>query len=148
MALVFKTQGSQSTYTTMRYPILLALVFAGVSSPLHAQRPLNCRTAGPESAGLIQSLKETLASSETDAVAFRTSFGLAGADSSSVSVVKRKRICTMVTRAIDNAFRIRPSTQAYLVLKVDTMYVAFEPFAQGQSMSIVDRKFNLKYFIP
>lgn len=132
----------------MRYLLFLALVIAGVTAPLHAQRPLNCRTAGPESAGLIQSLKETLASSEPDAVAFKTSFGLANADSASVTVVKRKRICTMVTRAIDSAFRIRPSTQAYLVLKVDTMYVAFEPLAQGQSMSVVDRKFNLKYFIP
>lgn len=132
----------------MRYLFLLVVAMGGAASPLQAQRPLNCRTAGPESAGLIQSLKETLASSEIDAVAFKTSFGLAGADSASVTVVKRKRICTMVTRAIDSAFRIRPSTQAYLVLKVDTMYVAFEPLAQGQSMSVVDRKFNLKYFIP
>ena len=132
----------------MKYLVLLAVVMGGAAFPLQAQRPLNCRTAGVESAGIIQSLKETLASPDADAVLWRTSFGLAGADSASVSVVKRKRICTMVTRAIDSAFGIRPSKQAYLVLKVDTMYVAFEPLAQAQSMSIVDRKFNLKYFIP
>ena len=131
----------------MRYLFLL-VVAMGMVSPLQAQRPLNCRTAGAESAGLIQSVKEMLASPDVDAVAWRTRFGLAGADSASVAVVKRKRICTMVTRAIDTAFGIRPSKQAYLVLKVDTMYVAFEPLAQAQSMSIVDRKFNLKYFIP
>lgn len=132
----------------MRYSILLVLLAAGVAFPLHAQRPLNCRTAGPESAGLIQSIKEMLASPDAEAIAWRTGFGLAGADSASVSVEKRKRICTRVTRAIDRAFRIRPSTQAYLVLKVDTMYVAFDPFGEGQSMSIVDRKFKLRYFIP
>jgi hypothetical protein len=133
---------------TMRYLFLLAVAIGSSAFPLHAQRPLNCRTAGPESAGIIQSVKEMLASPDPEAVAWRTGFGLAGADSASVSVVTRKRICTMVTRAIDNAFRIRPSTQAYLVMKVDTMYVAFEPLGQRQSMSIVDRKFNLRYFIP
>jgi hypothetical protein len=109
---------------------------------------LACRTPGPEGEPRILNVKELVASSDSGTVLLRKAVGTEGVDSAAVSVVTDETVCTAVTRAIDQAFRVAPSTEAYLVLRVGPRYVAFHPLGERQSLYFVDLNYVFKDVVP
>lgn len=89
----------------------------------------------------FQTLKESLASTDSDAVLYRQGVGLLGVDSGSVFVVSDTIVCTAVTSAADAAFRSSIRNGPFAVVRAGPRYVAFEPEAEPQPVFYVDTNF-------
>jgi hypothetical protein len=119
-----------------------------VKQPSFRTTSLRCTVPGAESAITIQSIKEELASSDSNAIRWRASFGFAGVDSSRVSVVTDSVACTRITAVADSTFQTTPpSTVALAVLRVgSSRFVAFDTATQGH-WYVFDRTYALAHVI-
>jgi hypothetical protein len=130
----------------MKYhPIALALVVAsvvtGVASRLSNQQ--SCASIGAgDGPKRLQRIKESLASSESDALRYRQAFGLVGVDSGSVVAVSDTITCSAVTASIDAEFRNPVRGGPFFVARAGARYVAFEPDAEPQPLFYVDTNFT------
>lgn len=134
-------------------PIVLLVGFIAVATasikrdgPSLPMTGLPCTMPGNESAVTIQSLKEELASSDSNAIRWRNGFGLVGVDSASVSIVTDTTACTRITAVVDSAFNSSPSATALATLRAGPRYVAFDTSSQDQ-WYVLDSTFALLHVI-
>lgn len=112
---------------------------------------LPCVSPGTGGQITVQALKLELGRPDSAAIRFRNVFGVAGVDSSTVTVVTDTIVCTRIHQVVDSAFHISPTTtSSYLVvLRVGPRFISFSP--RGPSSSawyITDTNYVWKHFVP
>ncbi len=128
-----------------------ALLTAGTGallSPvtLHAElaaQSLACNGIDSVTAVRLAEVKWLVASGDREAVAFRTSLGITGVDSSTVVAATDSTVCTSVTNAVHQAFGLTdPPSESLFVVIVGNKYVATYPReAEVVSMYFLDANY-------
>jgi hypothetical protein len=138
----------RSSNAGIRLPGIVAALGLTVIGATATSRPASpftatfqCPTATPAASVTIANFKRSLSTGDANSSSLKTSVGLTGVDSSSVTIVTDSIVCTRVTHAIDSAFK-DTSTASYFVLHAGTSYVAFPHLQPVHSLFFVDSNFT------